>query len=231
MRWLAIKSLAAGAAVLTFKAVYIANMLGVLLLRNYFMGEGPEWADSDVNWPLVVGYDQVFDWFATGYPLAVAAAVLATFWNGRPSEFWRTTIYLLLLAIIGPLTFINYIQSDQFLNIWLQAGFNLFVAFVGYTLVLQLQRITSRAADVQAVQSLAVFGITALLIALPLFYSALFLGFKLGLLDHKQIAEINQKTPLVFAGGIGLVVTLLATLAKLRVPSSPDASGGGAPKK
>lgn len=222
MRRLAIKFLAAGAAVLTFEAVRLANILGVLLLRNYFMGIGPEWADSDVNWPLVIGFDQVFDWFVTGYPLAVAAAVLAAFWNGRPSEFWRTTTYLLLLATIGPLTFINYVQSDQFLNIWLQAGFNIFVAFVGYTLVLQLQRITSRAADVQAFQSLAVFGIAALLIALPLFYSAIFLGFKFNLLDHKQIAAINEKTPLIFAGGMGAIVTLLALLAKLRVPTRPD---------
>ena len=226
MRGVVTKLIAAGASFVTYKMVWWMNLLGVLLLRSYFIaGDAPEWTESDVNWPLVVDYDRVGDWFISGYPIVVAAAVLAALWNGRPSEAWRTTLYLRLLAVIGPLTFINYVQSDQFLNIWMQAGFNLFVAFVGYTLVLQLQRITSRATDVQAIQSLAVFGISALLIALPLLYSAIFLGFKLGLLDHKQIGEINEKTPLIFAGGMGAIVALLTTLAKLRSPaaSAPEA--------
>lgn len=220
VRTLAKRLIAVVAALIVYKVVWWMNLIAVLALENYFMsGDAPEWTEPDVNWPLVVGYDQVGDWFIAGYPIAVAVAVLAAFWNGRPSQAWRTALYLLVLSVVGPLTCINYVQSDQFINIWLQASLNLFVAFVGYTLVLQLQRITSRAADVQAFQSLAVFGISALLVALPLFYSAIFIAFKLGLLDHRQIGQINEKTPLIFAGGIGAIVALLAGLAKLRSPA------------
>ena len=211
-------ALLAGAAM--FCIAFVVNILGTMQLTSELYENGPDWMDAVENWPLVVGYDYVREIFLWGYPSVVAIATIAVFWRGRPSEIGRTVLYLLLLAVIGPLTFINYAQSDQWLNLWVQAGFNVFVAFVGYVIVLQLQRLNSKAADVMALQSLAVFGIAALLIALPLFYSTIFLSTALGFLDHHQVAMISAKAPLVLAGGLGGLVTFLGHLGKLRRPAA-----------
>ncbi len=227
MRVVLIKLGALAAGAVMFSVAFFINTIGARELANYLYMEGPDWIDSEINWPLVIGYDQIHTIFLWGYPAIVAITTIAVFWNGRPSELGRTVVYLLLLAVIGPLTFINYLQSDQWLNLWVQAGFNLFVAFAGYVVVLKLQRLDSKAADVLALQSLAIFGITSLLIALPLFYTTIFLSTALGFLDHKQIAEIGEKAPLILAGGLGGVATFLGQLAKLRKPAADPAPGNG----
>ena len=174
MRIVLIKLGALAAGAVMFCIAFFINTIGAAALANYISIHGPEWIDSETNWPLVIGYDHIRALFLWSYPAVVAITTIVVFWNGRPSESGRTSLYLLLLAVIGPLTFINYLQSDQWLNLWVQAGFNLLVAFAGYVVVLHLQRVNSGAADVLALQSLAVFGITALLIALPLFYTTIF---------------------------------------------------------
>jgi hypothetical protein len=223
MRFALIRLGALAAGALMFCIAFLINIIGASALANSLYMEGPDWIDSDINWPLVVGYDQLHAIFLWSYPAIVAIATITVFWNGRPSELKRTMLYLLLLAVVGPLTFINYLQSDQWLNLWVQTGFNLFVAFAGYVVVLHLQRIKSKAADVMALQSLAIFGITALLIALPLFYSTIFLSTALGFLDHKQIVAIGEKAPLVLASGLGGVVAFLGHLANLRRPGDDPA--------
>lgn len=225
MRIVLIKLGALAAGAVMFCIAFFINTIGAAALANYISIHGPEWIDSETNWPLVIGYDHIRALFLWSYPAVVAITTIVVFWNGRPSESGRTSLYLLLLAVIGPLTFINYLQSDQWLNLWVQAGFNLLVAFAGYVVVLHLQRVNSGAADVLALQSLAVFGITALLIALPLFYTTIFLSTALGFLDHKQVAAIGEKAPLVLAGGLGGVATFLGQLAKLRNPAVEPAPG------
>jgi hypothetical protein len=173
------------------------------------------------NYPLVVDYHRVGLVFHWGYPAATALAVAFFFWRGWPREWARIILYVLLLLLIGPLTYINYLFSDQWLNLWIQAVFNAFVAFVGYTIVLKIRGQTTRAADASALRSLAILALTSLMIALPLFYTAIFLAVEFHLLDHHQVDAINEKVPLIFAGGVGAIAVLLSNLERLREPQMP----------
>ena len=133
-----------------------------------------------------------------------------------PREPLRIALYLLLLAVIGPLTFINYLVSDQWLNLWIQSIFNLFVAFVGYVLVLRIRQFQASSHDSKALQSFSILFIASLLVALPLFYTAIFLSFALHLVNHRQIESLSEKIPLVIAGLVGVLSVLLNNLDSLR---------------
>jgi hypothetical protein len=70
------------------------------------------------NYPLVVRHDYVGHIFMYGYPAAVCIVTIFFFWRGMPKESCRIFLYILLLALIGPLTFINYMMRDQWLNLF-----------------------------------------------------------------------------------------------------------------
>ena len=200
---------------LLFAITFAINLVGSLMLDSH-LRRGAAWLSAKANYPLVVGYESVGKLFFYAYPAAVGIAAMAFFWRGRPRESLRITLYVIVLMVVGPLTFINYLVSDQWLNLWVQLVFNLFTAFVGYVLVLKLREVQADAADMKALQSLAILLIAALLVALPLFYSAIFLAVALHLIDHKGVQAISEKIPLAVAGAAGVVAVLLNNLDTIR---------------
>lgn len=174
------------------------------------------WALSHSNFPLVVGYQRIGQIFDLAYPAVVALSTVFFFWRGIPKQTLRIVLYLLVLAVVGPLTFIKYLNSDQWLNLWVQSAFNIFVAFVGYILVLRIGEQQASSADAKALQSLSILGIASLLVALPLFYTGIFLSVALHLIDHHAVQSLSEKIPLTVAGLVGAVAVLLSNLDKLR---------------
>jgi len=172
------------------------------------------------NYPLVVDFIRMGAVFYWGYPFAVALTTAFFFWRGWPREQPRLILYLLVLLTIGPLTYINYLVSDQWLNLWLQAAFNLFVAFSGYTIVLKIRALRTTAADASALKSLSILALTSLMIALPLFYTSIFLASALHMLTHKQVGAINENVPLLVSGSCGAIAVLLSNLDRLRTSKS-----------
>ncbi|MGA2885850.1 MAG: hypothetical protein ABSE80_11935 [Halobacteriota archaeon] len=195
------------------------NEIGTDVFTDHLQMAG-HWAHWSENWPLVVDYDRIAGIFYWGYPACVGLMATFIFWNGWPSEGARLIIYLLILGVIGPLTYINYLQSDQWVNLWTQSIFNLFVAFCGYSAVITIRNIRVTAADALALQSLTVLMITSLLVALPLFYTGIFLAVAFKLMDHQQVQLINKHVPLAVAGAAGIVAVLLTNLDKLRSAKS-----------
>jgi hypothetical protein len=159
---------------------------------------------------------KVFFW---GYPVAVGTTALFFFWSGVPRESRRIVVYILLLVVVGPLTFINYLVSDQWLNLWIQSGLNLFAAFVAYVLIFRIRHWRPTAGDLKALQSFSILLIGSLLLALPLFYTAIFIAYAVHLIGHDQIKSISDKTPLAVAGLAGIVAVLLNNLDSLRKSS------------
>jgi hypothetical protein len=212
------------AGLVAFVIVAILNSVGSVYLTYAMRLKAGSWAMSDENWPLVVGWDGVGPIFFWGYPAAVGVATCYLFWNGWPRENGRLVLYTFVLALVGPLTYINYHMSDQWLNLWIQAGFNMFVAFVGYVYVQKLRAADPSAADARAIQTLAVLLITPLLIALPLFYTTIFVAVGVNLIDHEQVRQINEKVPLIVAGGAGAVVAFLKHLEQIRSPAAAGAT-------
>jgi hypothetical protein len=211
------------AALLAASFVFVIALVVIEIGSDVFSYELHRAVDlaAKQNYPLVVDYQRVGLVFHWGYPAATALTVAFFFWRGWPREWARIILYVLLLVLIGPLTYINYLFSDQWLNLWIQAVFNVFVAFVGYTIVLKIRGQTTTAADASALRSLAILALTSLMIALPLFYTAIFLSVELHLLDHHQVDAINEKVPLIFAGGVGAIAVLLSNLDRLREPKMP----------
>lgn len=200
---------------LTFAVTFIINVIGSLVLTHH-LKLSPRWMQAEQNYPLVVGYEWVGQVFLYGYPAAVGVVTIFFLWRGIPKETFRIILYILILALVGPLTFINYQMNDQWLNLWIQLSFNLFVAFVGYVLVLKIRDVKPQAADLKAFQSLAVLLIAALLVALPLFYSAIFLAVALHLTDHKGVQAISEKIPMAVAGAAGIIAVLLNNMDSIR---------------
>ena len=151
MRAFMIRLAACVAGLIMFCFAFAINELGTDLLAGHLWVQG-EWAHSSTNWPIVVGWREVGAWFYRGYPVTVGLTTVFLFWGGWPSEAARIILYILILAVVGPLTYINYIQSDQWLNLWVQSAFNIFVAFVGYAMVLKIRSQRPRAAIFLAYQ-------------------------------------------------------------------------------
>ena len=214
--------LAVAAGVSAFLLVLIVNFFGSLLLEKALRSQ--VWLQAAENYPLVSGYDVIGPVFMVGYPICVGVTTIFFFWKGWPTEGARLVLYLLVLGIVGPLTFINYLVSDQWLNLWIQTLFNLFVAFVGYTLVLKIRHHRAEAFDAKALQSLSVLTITSLLVALPLFYSAVFLAVAFGAVEAKDARLVGEGIPLAIAGGAGAVAAFLTHMDELRGTSSEGTS-------
>lgn len=209
------------AGFVVYHLVWALNAVGELLLEAYLQRAGT-WARWPENWPLVVDWARVGHIFFRGYPLGIGLTTTFFFWNGWPRESARLILYLLVLAIIGPLTYINYVQSDQWLNLWVQSGFNIFVAFCGYAAVIKIRTLRGDSADLLALQSLSILIITSLMIALPLFNTGIFLSVAFHIIDHHTVKSIPDKVPLAIAGAAGTVAVLLSNLEKLRSTKSDN---------
>jgi hypothetical protein len=207
---------------LSFALTFAINLVGSLMLDSH-LRRGAAWLSAKSNYPLVVGYEYAGRIFFYGYPAAVGITAMVFLWHGRPKESFRIMLHVLVLMVVGPLTFINYLVSDQWLNLWVQLVFNLFTAFVGYVLVLKLRDVQAEAADMKALQSLAILLIASLLVALPLFYSAIFLAVALHLIDYHGVQAISEKIPLAVAGAAGIVAVLLNNLDSIREKKKREA--------
>ena len=201
--------------VAAFCVVYVIDWVGVWTLLEYVMMKGLG-AGRGRNFPLVAGWDLIFHFFLWGYPAAVGLAATYSFWHGFPSQRKRILLYLLLMAVIGPITFVNYTQSDQLIDLRLQVLFNLITIFVGYTVVLSLRALTPSSHDGLALQSLAILLITAFGIVLPAFYTGVFCLVLFGVIDHHAATGIGDKTALGLSGAVGVIVALLNGLELLR---------------
>lgn len=198
-----------------FALTFVINIIGTNML-TWRLHSVSQWTWSASNYPLVIDFQRVHEVFLYVYPAGVCIATVFFFWKGLPPQALRIALYVLLLALVGPLTFINYQMSDQWLNLWIQAGFNIFVAFVGYVLVLRIREIRAKSADAKALQSISILLITSMLVALPLFYTAIFLAVSVHLVDHKGVQAISEKIPLAVAGIVGILAVLLNNLESLR---------------
>lgn len=212
-----------GAALLlgaiVFLVVLIVNKIGVAIVLRYMLAHG---LYSHENWPIVAGWNTVFHYFEWLYPAAVASCFVFAFWNGLPPENRRLLIYASILAVIGPLTLINYTQSDQLIDRRVQVAFNLFTVFVDLTVILKLKRISPKAFDARALRSLTVLLVGALCVALPLFYTGVFGLLLFGWIDHYQAQAIGDHTALGISGAVGAIAALLENLDRL---------GGADPKR
>jgi hypothetical protein len=211
-------ALALGASV--FLVVLNVNDIGVSIVLYYSRGYG---LDATEHWPMVAGWDTIFYYFEWLYPIAVATCFVFAFWNGLPPENRRLLIYASLLAVIGPLTFVNYTQSDQLIDRRVQVLFNLFTVFVGLTVVLRLKHLSPKAFDARVLRSLAVLLVAALCVALPLFYTGVFGLVLFGWIDHRQAQAIGDHTALGISGAVGAIAALLENLDRLGgTPTRPS---------
>lgn len=171
---------------------------------------------SKTNWPIVPSYKMTGTVVSWAYPACAGIVTMALFWQGWPSAWGRAIIYSILVVLIAPMSWINYAQSDQWLNVWIQAAFNLAMAVFFLMIVYSLREINVKAPDTKAIQSVAILMLTSFGVFLPLFYTSVFLAFEFGMLSHDQIGRIPDKAPLLFAGGAGAVATFLSQLEKIR---------------
>ena len=171
---------------------------------------------SPVNWPLVPGYKLVGGVIDVAYPLAAGVTTTALLWSGRPNMWRRLIVYLFLMVIIAPMSWVNYAMSDQWLNIWVQAGLNIIISVFFLTVVNLFRSVRLASADVIAIQSISVLMLTSFGVFLPLFYTSVFLAYAVGAINHSQVLAISDRAPLLFVGGAGAVVTFLNQLDRMR---------------
>jgi hypothetical protein len=171
---------------------------------------------------LVAGWDIIFKYFALGYPTAVGLATTYVFWYGFPGERKRLVLYLFIVALVGPLTFINFTHSDQLVDVRLQALFDLFTAFVALCLILNVRALKPSSKDGVALQSLTVLVLTAFGVVLPLFYSGVFALVFFGWIDHHQAQSIGDRTALGLSGVVGTLVAFLNGLEALRAQKAKE---------
>ena len=185
---------------------FYLNQIGVTLLSSYVQGSSLE---DETHYPLVSGYEIVAPVFLYGYPLVAGACFLYAFWQGPPTEWKRTMLYMVVFMIIGPLTFINYLHADQIVRRDVQVIFNLFTVFIGYIVVRRILKISPSAIDGAALQSITVLLVSAGFIAMPLFYSAVFLFVEFGWISHTDAQSIGKNTAGAVSGSAGMVTGVL----------------------
>lgn len=170
---------------------------------------------SQTNWPIVPGWRRIGGIVFWAYPACAGVLTMALFWRGWPSAWGRALVYLLLVMLIAPISWINYSASDQWLNVWVQAALNLGMAVFFLVIVYYLREINSKAPDVKAIQSVSILMLTSFGVFLPLFYTCVFLAYAIGMVTHDQIQKISDQVPLLFSGGAGVVVTFLHHLESI----------------
>ncbi len=175
-----------------------------------------KWLQAIDYWPIVPGYRIVGSTIIWAYPICAGVTTAALFWRGWPQFGGRAVIYVFLMLLIAPMSWINYATSDQWLNLWVQAAFNLLMAIFFLGVVNALRSIESKAPDFLAIQSVGILMLTSFGVFLPLFFTSLFLAYAAGVLNHQQIQTIPDQAPLLFAGGAGAIATFLAQLDRLR---------------
>jgi len=168
------------------------------------------------NWPIVPGARLTADVVLFAYPACAGVVTTVLFWQGWPKFWGRAIVYSLVVVLILPISWINYARSDQWLNVWVQAAFNLALAVFFLMIVQGLRNIEPKAPDAKAMQIIGVLMLASFGVFLPLFFTAVFLAYASGMVTHDQIRKINEQVPLMFAGGAGAVATLLGLLEKIR---------------
>ena len=208
------RSLAIVIGLVVFVISLIYDFLGTQTLAVFvFIHSSMSSAD---NYPTVAGWRFLFGIFEYGYPVAVALTTSYAFWDGFPKERKRLLFFILLFGAIGPLTFINYIQSDQLVDRKVQVLFNLVTIFISYVLVLNIQALNPTSKDGLALQSLSIWLLTSLGIMLPMFYTIVFGLVIFGLMSLKTAQGLGDQTAIGISGAIGAVIATLNALKSLR---------------
>jgi hypothetical protein len=175
--------------------------------------------DKD-GYPLVSGWRELWTRLQWAYPAAVAICIMYAFWDSWPTARMRFAVYLLVFAFIAPLTFINYVYADQIIDVRVQFAFDIFTALIAYMIVLNLRALRPKSYDGKAIQVFSVFLVSAVGIAVPLFYAGVFGLVAVGWIDHKDAQAIGKETSTHIAGAVGGLSPLLTALDGLGGRSS-----------
>jgi hypothetical protein len=203
--------------VVFFIALQLMDIGGDLFTTQIWItAHNHDWLLAKENWPTVPGYDLVGETIFWAYPACAGLIAVAVFWQGWPNAWKRAIVYLIIVILIAPISWVNYATSDQWLNLWIQALFNLLMAAFFLTVVYGLRSIKSDTPDLLAIQSVGILMLTSFGVFLPLFYTSVFLARATNAISHHQVSSISDNMPLLFAGGAGAVATFLAQLDKLR---------------
>ena len=175
-------------------------------------------------------YDIITNVVVFGYSLLVGLCFSYAFWDGLPSEPKRTILYLVIFLAIGPLTLANYSAADQIIDVDVQFCFNLFTVFVAYIAVRRVLAIRPSSFDGAALQSIILLIFSAVLIVLPLLFSAVYVMVKIGLIEREDARAIGAEYALGIPGLMALLPCLLNFRSYLRSIQRPDIGGDDEPR-
>ena len=106
-----------------------------------------------------------------GLGIASGISLIVLFWERRPTRMRIAIIYWIFLALILPLSVLNYWSGDIFVSRWKQAIVDVVLAFLGLVAVGHLIQLHLTSIPSRVLQAFAIFFLMFQAVFLPLIYS------------------------------------------------------------
>lgn len=137
--------------------------------------------NSQIGSPAKGGADLINNDFGDNYTflgilglgIAGGVSLVALFWDRNPIEKRAPIIYGTFLALVLPLSVINYFGGDQLVSRWKQAALDVVLVFLGAMCVVYLIRIKLHSTTAHVLRAMAVFFVVGQAVLIPALYAIL----------------------------------------------------------
>jgi hypothetical protein len=161
-----------------------------------------------------------FYWFLiVGVALAAGMITTILLLYRTPGFVRRTIVYLSLLAVAGPLTWLNYNLGDLVLPRFLQWGLDLYVIAIGALCIHLLGRLPSPQPDLRIFKLLAIALLACCAVAVPSFFALLWLMDALGVVSPGATRAVSW----VHLTGAGALVSAVVAALNYKRELRKDA--------
>jgi len=161
------------------------------------------------GWSVPQNRSDFYAFFALGLCIAAGLSVTAFLWSPRPGYSVRLAAYVLLLAMLLPISVYNYAHADYLVNRSAQALFNILLVFGGAVVVTELLLVRSSARDLLVLQVLAVFALSLTAVFIPATFSVVWLLNALGIVTATSANSISLPTLSTVSGVLSAAVAYL----------------------
>jgi hypothetical protein len=190
-----------GAILIMCMAVVIALVLRLLLFA-LTPPQGPP--DTNIN----------VDFQGTVVPTVgfiVSLPVISyLLWDSSNHTWRRGVLYMVVVLVIGALSYANYISFDSLAPLWFQAILNVVLAFAASMSIILLWYVEFKTAEARVFKYAAIFGLGAFGVLAPLLFSLIYLGARLHFASKNQEILVFSNNAVALACAVGgLILALL----------------------
>ena len=209
----------AGAVSLGSLVFSILGGASIVTLGQDLMPAGPPGTNV---FPLLIG-DIYWRCSFFGICLAATLSVVYCFWSPRPSSRRKTAAYLTFLAVLIPMSAVNWADNDYAIRRSLQAGLDGALVALGLATILELLRIRPTSSGMRALHSIIVFLLMLESVAIPGLFATVFLFNRQGVMSLAASKDLSPSWLTAIAAVVSATIAVM-TFQKGQSPANDGQS-------